>query len=156
VRDGNTGRIETFLNVTTKESARRADRVLKNESSLIRSTQALPGNTAPAAGAGAMSDADVWTDATKSTPAAEHRDDRKRWTARRSGSTEFKAGVGLLEKTDLFNLLCILPDGRDGDVPDDVYQDAMSLCARAPRVSHRGFESGLELDQQVPKPVSRR
>ena len=49
VRDGNTGRIETFLNLTTKESARRADRVLKNESSLIRSTQALPAATAPAA-----------------------------------------------------------------------------------------------------------
>jgi phage tail sheath protein FI len=38
--------------------------------------------------------------------------------------------VALLEKTDLFNLLCILPDTRDGDVPDDVYQDALGLCAR--------------------------
>jgi len=128
-RDGNTGRIETFLNLTTKESARRADRVLKNESSLIRSTQALPAATAPAAAAGALTDADVWTDATKSTP-AQSTATTEAVDSAAVGATEFKAGVALLEKTDLFNLLCILPDTRDGDVPDDVYQDALGACAR--------------------------
>ncbi|CAN5808930.1 phage tail sheath subtilisin-like domain-containing protein [soil metagenome] len=129
VRDGNTGAIETFLNVTTKESARRADRVLRSESSLIRVTQALPGNTAPAAGAGALTDPDVWTDATKSTP-AQSTPTTEAVDSAAIGAAEFKSGVALLEKTDLFNLLCILPDTRDGDVPDDVYQEAMSLCAR--------------------------
>jgi phage tail sheath protein FI len=129
VRDGNTGRIETFLNLTTRESARRADRVLKNESSLIRSTQALPANTTPAAGAGTLADADVWTDQTKSTP-AQSTATTEAVDSAAVGATEFKAGVALLEKTDLFNLLCILPDARDGDVPDDVYQDALGVCVR--------------------------
>ena len=129
VRDGSTGRMETFLNVTTKESARRADRVLANESTLIRTTQALPADTAPSANTGTLADADVWTADAKSTPA--------RSTAAATavdsaaiGSAEYKAGVARLEKTDLFNLLCILPDVRGGDVPDDVYQDAQSYCAK--------------------------
>ena len=124
VRDGNTGRIETFLNVTTKESARRADRVLKNESSLVSVAQALPSDTDLAANPGVLSDADVWTDDNKSKKAGEAVDGDA------VGSTELKAGVNRLDKADLFNLLCILPDARGGDVPDDVYQEAMSLCVR--------------------------
>ena len=34
-----------------------------------------------------------------------------------------------LEKVDLFNLLCIPPDDREGDVPVAVYQEAMRYCA---------------------------
>jgi phage tail sheath protein FI len=90
VRDGNTGRIETFLNLTTKESARRADRVLKSESSLIRSTQALPAATTPTAAAGALTDADVWTDATKSTP-AQSTATTEAVDSAAVGATEFKA-----------------------------------------------------------------
>ncbi|MEQ1907473.1 MAG: phage tail sheath C-terminal domain-containing protein [Vicinamibacterales bacterium] len=127
-RDGNTGQIETFLNVTTKESARRIDRVLKNESSLIRATQAMPSNAAVSANTGTLTDADVWTDAAKSTAAAtgtaEAVDSAAITTA------EYKAGLALLEKVDLVNLLCILPDARGGNVPDEVYQEAMILCAK--------------------------
>jgi phage tail sheath protein FI len=129
VRDGDSGRTETFLNLTTKESARRADRVLQNESSLIRSTQALPAVTAPAASSGALTDADVWNHVAKSTP-AQSTATTEAVDSAALGATEFKAGVARLDKTDLFNLLCILPDVRDGDVPDDVYQDALAMCAR--------------------------
>jgi phage tail sheath protein FI len=129
VRDGNTGRIETFLNVTTKESARRADRVLKNESSLIRVTQSLPSGNAPAAHGGAIADADVWTDPSKSAP-AQSSATAEAVDSATIGAAEYKAGVNALDKTDLFNLLCILPDSRGGDVPDDVYQEALSFCAR--------------------------
>ena len=34
-----------------------------------------------------------------------------------------------LEKADLFNLLCIPPDTRDGDTSNGVYQAAMKYCA---------------------------
>ena len=63
IRDGGTGAIESFLNLTTKESARRADRVLSAESSLVRvaASVVLPSKTGPAAHSGALSDADVWT-----------------------------------------------------------------------------------------------
>lgn len=129
VRDGNTGRIETFLNVSTKESARRVDRVLKNESTLISATQALPSNTAPAAHTGSQSDADVWTDQTKSTP-ARNTATTEAVDSAALASAELKAGLAALEPVDLFNLLAILPDARGGAVPDDVYADAMALCAR--------------------------
>jgi phage tail sheath protein FI len=129
VRDGNTGRIETFLNLTTKESARRADRVLRSESTLIRATQALPAATPPGAHAGTLADADVWTDQAKSTP-AQSTATTEAVDSATVGAAEFKAGVNLLDKTDLFNLLCILPDARDGDVPDEVYQEAMSFCVK--------------------------
>ena len=36
----------------------------------------------------------------------------------------------MLEKADLFNLLSILPDARGGDVPDGVYSQGLSYCAR--------------------------
>lgn len=46
------------------------------------------------------------------------------------GSQSGKTGLYQLEKVDLFNLLCILPDARGGDVPDDVYQEALSYCVK--------------------------
>jgi uncharacterized protein len=138
VRDGGTGVIETFLNLTTKESARRADRVLKTESSLVRvaGSVALPSATSPAAHSGALTDADVWTNNTKSTPAkttpatAEAVDSAPLDSAAYKGSPSAKTGLYQLEKADLFNLLCILPDARGGDTPDDVYQEALGYCAK--------------------------
>ena len=138
VRDGGTGAIETFLNLTTRESARRADRVLKAESRLVRvaSSFPLPSNTSPSAHAGAITDTDVWTDDTKSTPAkttpssAEAVDSASLDSATYQGIESDKTGLYQLEKADLFNLLCILPDARGGDVPDEVYQKALSYCVK--------------------------
>ena len=139
IRDLGTGISESFLNLTTKESARRADRVLKAESALVRvaSTVTLPSNTPPSANSGALTDSDVWDVATsnsKSTPAkstaasdqAVDSDDLD--SAAYNGSQSAKTGLYQLEKTDLFNLLCILPNARDGDVPNNVYQKALSYC----------------------------
>jgi phage tail sheath protein FI len=138
IRDGGTGSIETFLNLTTKESARRADRVLSAESSLVRvaASVTLPSNTGPAAHSGALGDADVWTAAGKSTaaknatPADEAVDSAALDSAAYKGSQSAKTGLYQLEKTDLFNLICILPSARNGDVPDDVYQEALSYCVK--------------------------
>jgi hypothetical protein len=136
VRDGVTGATETTRNLTTKESARRADRVLKLESSLVRvaSSLTLPSNTGPSANTGALTDADVWTSNTKSTAAktspasAQAVDSAALDSAAYKGSQSNKTGLYQLEKSNLFNLLCILPDARGGDVPDDVYQEALSYC----------------------------
>ena len=138
VRDGGTQVIETFLNLTTKESARRADRALKAESSLVRiaASLTLPSNTAPSAHSGALTDADVWTDDNKSTPAkttpatARAVDSAPLDLAAYTGSQSGKTGLYQLEKADLFNLLCILPDARGGDTPDDVYKEALGYCAK--------------------------
>jgi phage tail sheath protein FI len=136
VRDGSTGLTETFLNLTTKESARRADRVLLAESNLVRVTTTMPSNSSPTAHAGTSADADVWTSTTKSTPAKNAApadiavDSAVLDAAAYKGSQTGKTGLYQLEKVDLFNLLCILPDARGGDVPDDVYQEALSYCVK--------------------------
>ena len=43
-----------------------------------------------------------------------------------NGSESSKTGMFMLEKADLFNLLCI-PDARGGDVPDGVYSQGLML-----------------------------
>jgi phage tail sheath protein FI len=133
VRDGNTGVIETFLNLTTKESARRADRVFLTESALVRATEALPDDTSPPAHDGALNDPLVWTSDAMSTPATTSAiavDSAALEAADYTGSQVDKTGLYLLERVDLFNLLCILPDARGGDVPNDVYQEALSYCVQ--------------------------
>jgi uncharacterized protein len=138
VRDGATGVIETFPNLTTKESARRADRVLKAESALVRLAGAvvLPSAHSPTAHPGALIDADVWTDAKKSTPAKtsaasnEAVDSAALDAAVYKGNQPAKTGLYQLEEADLFNLLCIPPDARGGDVPEDVYQEALNYCVQ--------------------------
>jgi phage tail sheath protein FI len=44
------------------------------------------------------------------------------------GSKVNKTGLYALDKADLFNLLCIPPDTREGDTPPAVYQTAMAYC----------------------------
>jgi phage tail sheath protein FI len=44
------------------------------------------------------------------------------------GSKDDKTGIFALDKADLFNLLCIPPDERNGSTPSDVYQSAMAYC----------------------------
>ncbi|MBX3639481.1 MAG: phage tail sheath family protein [Nitrosomonas sp.] len=46
------------------------------------------------------------------------------------GSEVNKTGLYALDKADLFNLLCIPPDTREGDVPSSVYQSAMQYCQK--------------------------
>jgi len=117
VRDGGTGRTETFLNLTTKESARRADRVLAAESTLVRVTSSLPANTKSTA-------------AKNTAPADVAVDSATLDAATYKGSQSSKTGLYQLEKVDLFNLLCVLPDARGGDVSDDVYQEALGYCVK--------------------------
>jgi phage tail sheath protein FI len=136
LRDAATGSVETFLNLTTKESARRADRVLAAESQLasVAPGVTLPSDTSATAHTGALNDADVWTDDAKSTPARTTpatdvaADSAALVSADFRGSISAKTGIYALENADLFSLLCILPDARAGDVPDDVYQEALAYC----------------------------
>ena len=46
------------------------------------------------------------------------------------GSEADKTGIYALARTDLFNLLCIPPDTREGDTAPAVYQAAMEYCTR--------------------------
>jgi uncharacterized protein len=135
VRDGATQQIETFLNLTTKESARRVDRVLLAESSLVRVAASLnlPQNGSPSGDAGALTDTDVWTDDSKSTPAkstpaAKGVDSDKLVAADYKGAQNAKTGMFALDNADMFNILVITADARGGDAPDTFYSDALDYC----------------------------
>ena len=132
IYDAGTLLTETFLNLTTKDSARRVDRVLLAESNLVRVKTMSPSKI-PSQHASTLADPKVWEDDTKSTgakksPADVAVDSAALDGAAYKGSQSAKTGLYQLEKVDLFNLLCILPDARDGFVPDDVYQDALTYC----------------------------
>jgi uncharacterized protein len=136
VRDGGSGVVESFLNVTTKESSRRVDRVLATESTLVRATGTLPSGSTPSAHTGTLLDADVWTADAKSTPAksspasAKGADSAALTSADYKGSPSAKTGVHALDQTDLVNLLCLTADTRGGFVPDDAYSEALDYCTK--------------------------
>lgn len=108
---------ERFQNISVKEGPRRIDRVLEEESMLIRTQDALPeksplDTTGPTA---------LQQEGKDSDPL-----DAKDYTGNAAG----KEGLYALEKADLFNILCIPPDRREGDTPLEVYQDAMAYCVK--------------------------
>jgi Bacteriophage tail sheath protein len=130
VRDTKTGNTETFLNVTGEESPRRIDRVLLNESTLIRATGSAPfpvptPHTDPAAGK------TIWDDdnaSTKVQAADKAGDSNALKQTDYDASKNNKTGMYALEKADLFNILCIPPDTRDGDTKKEIYASAMAYC----------------------------
>jgi Bacteriophage tail sheath protein len=133
VRDMDSGMQETFLNLTVKESPRRADRVLKASSALVRvaSSLVLPASAVPAPHAPAPVGKTVWEDNVSSTgvAAADESDDSAALDdATYKGSEAAKTGIHALRKLDLFNLMCIPPDTRGGSTAPAVYQAALALC----------------------------
>lgn len=118
VTDG-AGSIERIRNVSVVESSRRLDRVLLQESQLIRVP--IDEFNAPVLPAVIPSEQEtsVTTKGKKSGPLA---------VTDYKGSKDDKTGIYALDKADLFNLLCIPPDYRDGDTHVDVYGEAMKYC----------------------------
>ncbi len=119
---------ERHINLTIKDGyqgERRLDRVLDNESILLRAIRddkgdpvwpkARPNPTIYSATGGAAS--------------------AELDTLAYLGNEKRKTGIYALEKVDLFNLMCIPPDGRNPakgtwDTPLDVYQAAAVYCQR--------------------------
>ncbi len=134
VRSSTTGAMETFLNVTVKESPRRVDRVLANESAMLRVSTSMPGTNVPPKHADtAAVGKTIWTDDNTSTPvktADMASDSDALDLATYQGSDADKTGLFALRKTDLFNLLCIPPDTREGDTDKAVYSTALDFCVQ--------------------------
>ncbi len=172
VVNGVTVRVEQFRNVAVNgkngedAGARRVDRVLAQESNLVRLASDTPiGNlalpkpsdpppatpaTAPATPPAPAGNAAVpalpplptppplvtsggHTVLTTGVDPKRNQDRGKDVTTLQAkdyqGDPAQKTGIFALDKADLFNLLCIPPDTRDGDTAAAVYQDAMSYCA---------------------------
>jgi uncharacterized protein len=133
VRRGSDGATEMFVNVTVKESPRRVDRVLLNESALLRAaaTTTLPGTTVPPPHQAAAAGKTIWTDDNASAPVADAgkaSDSDPLDDATYQGSSADKTGIYALMKTDLFNLMSIPPDTREGDTSSAVYSSALDFC----------------------------
>jgi phage tail sheath protein FI len=131
VYDTKTGTQETFRNLSTKESPRRADRVLKSGSSLVRvdASLTLPADTRPAKHGDPAAGKTVWEDDASSTGvAAPAGEGAALDSAAYLGDAAAKTGLNALRKVDLFNLLCIPPDVRGGSTDAAIYQAALALC----------------------------
>jgi phage tail sheath protein FI len=157
VQDTATGVTERFVNLAVADSPRRADRVLKDASNLVRVHGAVP--AAIPANQDDLMDAAI--DADASIPAAQKqkaKDDARKITpfsaddTKRSvgvaagdlaadgggldanditegpGLQDNKRGLFALDKADLFNLLCIPPDQRGADTDKTIYQHALQYC----------------------------
>lgn len=128
VRNTTTGAQETILNLTVVDSQRRVDRVLERESTLVRAASPLPGSI-PSADAPITDLTTVWTDDTLSSPVSTNGEDSSALNQQTyEGSQLNKTGLFALEDSDLFNLLCIPPDTRAGDVAAAVLRTALSYC----------------------------
>ena len=183
-------KVEKFLNLTVTDNARRIDRVLQAESSLVdlvwhstaptvpkikaaavayKDVLAVPGDVnkkaaydtakvdlddevsksekelyaaikelAIAMAANPQVPADITTAQAKKTTAEgkiaaaeaamKGSDGGSLDQSAYEGKKADKTGLYALDKADLFNLLCIPPDTRGGDVPISVYQTAMNYC----------------------------
>lgn len=134
IRDTATGVTETFLNLSVQESPRRVDRVLAAESSLLTvdPSLALPATALPPKHDDVTPGKDIWVETSLSTGVKDPDDaaadsaplDQKAFEGDQATGT----GLYALKKTDLFNLLVIPPDTREGDVPKAVLATALAYC----------------------------
>ena len=134
IKDTASGAIETFLNLTVKESPRRVDRVLASGSSLLNvgSSLTLPATAIPPKHGDPTPGDDIWSKDTLSTgvksPDDLASDSDALDLATYTGDPVAKTGIYALKQADLFNLLCIPPDVRDGDTDKAVYGVALDFC----------------------------
>jgi uncharacterized protein len=136
VRDDKTGITEIFRNLSiTAGHPHQADKVLQNESQLVRASappSTLPtAHPRPSAGQDPMADN---TPATNSKVSAAdvasngrelHRDDFIG-----AGKEAAKQGLYALDNTDLFNILCLPPYLSTGDVDSALLGEAGTYCER--------------------------
>ncbi len=138
VRDGTTGQVELFRNVSVVPGhVRQVDNVLKNESRLVQMTGALPA-ARPAKHPDpdkSKNESDVWGDNTVATNAKVADADRASdgssldvndFTG--TGKEDKKEGLYALKKADLFNILCIPPYLQSGDVDASLVTTAAAYC----------------------------
>jgi phage tail sheath protein FI len=131
IRDMKTGAIEQLRNLSIADGPRKADRVLANESRLVR-VQALPAAVPKAHGEPSAS-ADIWQDDTSSTGVAA-KDQASDGQALKlddfagTGKQDAKQGLYALDKADLFNLLCIPPYAQDSDIEPALIASAAKYC----------------------------
>jgi phage tail sheath protein FI len=109
---------ERIQNVSVVEGSRRVDRVLEDESRLIRVQEKgkLPEKPPQ--------------DTVEEKSLTGGEDSGPLDAVDYIGDENGKAGLYALEKAETFNILCIPPDKREGNTPREVYQAAMAYCSK--------------------------
>jgi phage tail sheath protein FI len=129
IRDMATGVTEAFRNVTVKDSPRRIDKVLTNESTLVDTTDSLA--SVPSANGDPALGKTVWEDNTASTVSDGKGSDGALLVEGDIASDALQTsrqGLYALLNADLFNILCIPPYTSSGDVDTDLMTRAARLC----------------------------
>jgi uncharacterized protein len=108
--------IESIPNVSVSEGKRRLDRVLAQESGILRAVEGQLPTTAPADNV--MYELVGGADSDPLTINAY------------TGSEADKTGLYALEKADLFNLLSVPPDSRDGDLDPSLHSTLAAYCVK--------------------------
>ena len=132
VKDGSTGQAEVFRNVSVQAGhVRQVDKVLRKESQLVRVRGALPA-ARPNKSADPVPGADPFGSATSSgvLVGGEASDGVELVAADYEGSEANKQGIFALDKTDLFNLLCLPPFSPEADVAKSVWSTAAGYCEK--------------------------
>ncbi len=124
-------KVETFVNLTFKDTKNRVDRVLAQSSNFVRvaSDPNHPGN--------ALIPSTSSTSPTRPAATTQNSDGSLAFVSAASGSGLDSAplqaadyAMTTLDTTDIFNLLCIPPDVFGGDTDPGVYLNAMNYCAQ--------------------------
>jgi phage tail sheath protein FI len=135
IRDTGTSATESFLNLSTESGHKRfATNVLTQESKLVRVNGAVPA-TRPTASGAPSAGVDPMTDDASSTAFEKDGDDGTAITDDAISAVSLEApkhGLWALEKTDLFNLLCIPPLTRapEGNVSSQTRSAAAVYCKK--------------------------
>jgi phage tail sheath protein FI len=135
VRDSATGKAEMHRNLNVEAADdTRVDKVLEKDSTLVRVQKKADGNPdlpaqRPTAHAAVTNPEAIWSDNNFSSPFSPGSDGNG-LVDNDYGSEGSKKGLFALEKADLFNLLCIPPDDRNGDVPPAVLSKALAYCQK--------------------------
>jgi len=134
IKDTSTGQVEVIRNVSVQTAhTRRVDRVLEQESKLVKASGTLPGSrpahSAPDP-AGVVTPGQDPFGASNSTGVTTGlaSDGNALDTPDYSGSSTNKQGIYALEKADLFNILCIPPYTSATDVAGTLWATAASYC----------------------------
>lgn len=138
IRDGSTGQIEVFRNVSVQIGhPRSVGKVLQQESQLVRVSGALPGlrpgPNAPLPNGIVPSGEDPFSFANSTgVQISDQASDGALLTLigdfTPNGAKTNKIGLYALEQIDLFNLLCITPYLASGDVDASLVAEAASYC----------------------------
>jgi len=128
VRDGSTGAVEVFRNLSVAaDSPRRVDLVLANDSLLVRAFGALPGARPQDSGAVPLG-GDPFSPALSSGVSTQASDGVPLGALDYTGSRANKTGIFALENADIFNLLCIPPSAPQTDTAAAVWTAAATYC----------------------------